>query len=101
MKFLIYNDHTPLIGKIAKLTSFGVQLEKEYEKLLEIGNSHIAKRIHYYNHCGGRYETKLIFIDEPPFEYAGVKFYCLKEIGTGANGDWYWFSMNQLIICEN
>ena len=96
----IIDEHTDLIGKIAKLSEFGVELEKEYEELFNVGNYCNAKDIYFYCHRGGRYEMSLIFIDEPPIKHNGITWFCLKEVGVGVNGDWHWFTLNQLIICD-
>jgi len=95
-----WDIHTDLIGKICKLTSMGVEIEKGYEKHLGVGNSYMAERIYKYCYCGGWYEMSLMFIDEPPIHRDGVVLYCLEEIGKGVNGDWHWFSLEQLMICN-
>lgn len=94
------NSSVPLLGCIAKLTEFGVELEKEYEKTFGIGSYNRAFRIWYYCHLEGRYQMSLMFIDQQPYVKNGVKFYCLKEVGVGVMGDWHWFSLNQLIVCN-
>lgn len=58
----IYDLHTELIGKICKLTSFVVELEKEYEQVLGIGNHHSAQTLFAYCQCGNKYELSLMFI---------------------------------------
>lgn len=93
-------DHSYLIGKIAKTSPLAVELEVEYERLFEVGNVNQIQMIDYYCHCGGRYELSLIFLDEPVYKKKGMTWYCLKDIGTGASGDWYWLTLDQLIICE-
>lgn len=92
--------HTHLIGKICKLTEFGVELEKEYEQLFKRGNSQSAMQIFYFCHRGGRYEMSLMFIDQPPFTKDNNTWYCVKEVGVGVMGDWHWYTLNQLMICE-
>lgn len=100
MKLFISGIHTELIGKLAKLTEQGVILEQEYEYLFGMGNYEKAIHNHYYHYCGGRYELKLMFIDEPPFSIAGQTWYCLKEVGTGCHGDYFWYTLDQLMICD-
>ena len=92
--------HTHLIGKICKLTEFGLELEKEYEQIFGFGNYESAKTIHLYCYIGGRYEMSLMFIDEKPHIVNGIIWYCVKEIGVGVMGDWHWYTLNQLIICN-
>lgn len=96
----IVRGHEDYIGKIAKLTKFGVELEKEYEELFNIGNYGMAQFINYYCYLGGRYELSLMFIDEAPIHRNGIELFCLKEIGNGVMGDWHWYTLNQLIVCE-
>lgn len=90
-----------LAGKLAILSEFGLEVEREYSNALGLGNYDIARRVYYYNHIEGKYATKLMFLNEPPVRKDGVVFYCLKEVGKNAPGDWYWFSLDQLIIIEN
>ena len=97
----IADDHTDLIGKLAKLTAFGVELEAEYERLFGVGSYSSARETYYYCHRGGRYEMALIFIDQPPERRNGVTWYCLKEVGVGVMGDWHWFTLDQLMICSS
>ncbi len=92
--------HKSLIGRIAKVTERGILLAKEYEELLGIGSENSTKKIYEYCHMGGQYEMSLIFINEAPFRIHGVTFYCLKEIGKGVGGDWHWYSLNQLVFCN-
>lgn len=92
--------HTHLIGQIAKLTEFGMELEKEYEDVFGFGNYSSARQIHYFCYMGGKYEMSLMFIDEPPTTHNGETWYCLKEVGVGVMGDWHWYTLNQLMICE-
>src|ERR1700741_3588112 len=92
--------HEHLIGKICKLSERGVQLEYEYEKIFGIGNGDHARLNHFLCHMGGRYEMSLMFIGEQPYIKNGVVWYCVKEIGEGVLGDWYWYTLNQLVICE-
>lgn len=95
----ISNEHTFLIGKIAKLTEFGVRLEAEYCNLFGFGNVRKAELLLAYMHHE-KYEVSLIFIDEPPVKNLDQTWFCLKEIGKGCFGDWHWFTLDQLIICE-
>lgn len=92
--------HTDLIGKICKVTEFGVELQKEYADLFGIGSVFITNRLFEYCQLEGKNKVSLIFIDEKPIIKNGVVFYALKEIGKYTNGDYYWFSLNQLMICE-
>lgn len=93
--------HTEHIGKIAKLTEFGVELDKEYGEVFGIGEGYDRIRwLYEYHHCGGPNELSLMFIDEPPIKRQGCVWYCLKDIGKGNPEDWHWFTLNQLMICE-
>lgn len=96
----ILDEHTQFIGKICKLTEFGVCLEVEYEKLFGIGSEYTANRTFYYCHLGGRYEMSLMFIDEPPIKKESMTWFCLKEIGVGVSGDYHWHTLDQIIICK-
>jgi hypothetical protein len=96
----VLDSHKELIGKICKLTAFGVQLELEYEKEFGIGNHSNAKRLFDYCHSENQYEISLMFIDERPMKLNGMVFYCLKEIGKGSTGDWHWFTLNQIMLCN-
>lgn len=92
--------HTHLIGKICKPTEFGVELEKEYEEIYKFGNWQKANQIYFFCHMGGRFEMSLMFIDQKPEVYNGIVWYCVKEIGVGVSGDWHWYTLNQLMICN-
>ena len=92
--------HTHLIGKICKLTELGVQLEKEYQEMFGVGSWITAKELFGYCYSGNKYELSLMFIDEKPIRKHGLVWYCVKEIGVGVSGDWHWFTLNQLIICD-
>lgn len=96
----IADEHTSLIGKIAKLTEMGVILEKEYEELFQIGNYGKAQIINHYCYTDTRYEMHLCFVDEKPIKRNGVTWFCVREIGTGTSGDLHYFTLNQLMICE-
>lgn len=99
MKLL--NLHTDLVGKLCKLTEMGVILEKEYHELYGIGSVYTAERLlWWHNQTIEKYRILLMFINEPPMTIYGKTFYCVKEIGNGSNGDWYWFTLDQLMICE-
>ena len=100
MKLRIINDHTPLIGKLAKLTAMGLHLEQEYQTLFEVGNYFKAQLIHYYCYLQNKYEINLIFIDEAPIKRDGLTWFCLKEIGNGVHGDYHWFTLDQLMVCN-
>jgi hypothetical protein len=41
-----------------------------------------------------------MFIDEKPIKRNGVIWYCLKEVGKYSTGDYYWFTLNQVLICS-
>lgn len=96
----IEDVHTHFIGKIAKLTEKGLELENDYEKLFGIGNYGKSHIIHYYCHCGGRYEMSLMFIDEKPIKINGATWFCVKEIGVGVSGDYHYYTLDQLKISE-
>ena len=96
----VYDLHTNLIGKVCKLTSFGVELEKEYDKLFGIGNPYQAQILFEYCHRSDKNELSLMFIDEKPIARNGVVWYCLKEIGKNSSGDYHWFTLNQVVICS-
>lgn len=96
----IAGAHSNLIGKLCKLSEFGVVLEKEYRELFGIGNEQNAELLQYYCFCGGPHEVCLMFIDEPPHQHYSLTFYCVKEVGKNASGDWHWFTLDQLILCN-
>ena len=98
--FELSTIHKPLLGKLAKLTKTGVYLEEEYQKLFGIGNYWQTMTLFYYCHSNDRYEISFVFIDEKPIRRGGVIWYCLKEIGEYSEGNYYWFTLNQLIICS-
>ena len=100
LEFSQRKTHLSLVGRIAKLHSMAVEIERGYQSTLGFGDPERVERAFCYNHCGGRYQTSFMFIDEPPFRKYGVDFYCLQEIGCGVNGDWVWYSLEQLIICN-
>lgn len=99
-KMHVAKHYDYLVGRIAKVTALGVVLEKEYEALFGFGNWQKAEFNHWACHMGGRYEMSLMFIDEEPHEVKGIVWYCLKEVGIGVSGDWHWYTLNQLMICE-
>lgn len=96
----IAKDHDWLVGKVCKLSILGVELEKEYYEMFSIGNYEKAKQIHKYCYDFGTTELNLIFIDQDPFVRGAITWYCLKEIGKTYCGNWHWYTLNQLIICE-
>lgn len=96
----VYSEHTEYIGKICKLTAFGLVLEQEYESLFGVGNYQVAQHIFQYCYLNNRYAICLMFIDEPPITRDGVTWYCFKEFGTGCSGDWHWFTLNQVMVCN-
>ncbi len=77
----VVSDLPPeFIGKICKITAFGVELEKEYEQLFGIGNYNYALLLFEYYYCNNNYELSLMFIDEAPITRNGVTWYCMKEV---------------------
>jgi len=96
----IVYDHYLLVGKLAVITDFGLLLEKEYKKMFGIGNASAYKTLLRYCKDDGKYKIRLMFIDEKPINKENLTFFCLKEIGKGTHGDWYWFTLDQLIICD-
>lgn len=96
----IYDLHNSLIGKVCKLTKFGLELEKEYEKLFRVGNYMSSLNVYMYCHDSVEYEMWLIFVDESPIVKDGVVWYCLKEIGYESTGDYRWYTLNQVMICS-
>lgn len=97
--FRIADLHTDLIGKLCVITSIGVQLEREYEQMYGIGNYQSAQLLYHYNH-ESKYKFLLMFIDEKPFSKFNETWFCVKEVGKWSNGDMHWFTLNQLMICE-
>lgn len=93
------NTHTELIGKICKITRFGVELQKEYKRLFGIGSHYVAKTLFDYCYSGNEYELSLVFTQDAPIRRNGVVFYCLKEVGEHSSGEYHWLSLNQIIIC--
>lgn len=101
---LIVEKGLPLeyLGKICKITLFGVALEKSYFENFGIGNYNEAKKIYEYCHCKSRYQMSLMFVNEAPVLIHGMKFYCFTPVGVGvSNGDFYWFTLNQVMICSD
>lgn len=96
----LHEPHKWLVGKIAKLHYSAIEIERGYMSNIGIGNVHKVELMYWQQHSRGKYETSLMFVDEPPFRQKGVVFYCLQEIGKEAFGDWHWFSLEQLIICN-
>jgi|GEM_PF-5144093 len=86
-------------GKLAKVTELGVLLAREYELLFGVGSEWQTQRAYDYCHAGGRYELVLLFIDQEPWHVHGLTFYCLKEVGAGALGDWHYYTLDQLVLC--
>jgi hypothetical protein len=95
----IVDLHTDLIGKICMITEVGVALEKEYEKMYGIGNYYAAQQLFHFNYHS-KYKYVLMFIDEKPFTKFNETWFCVKEVGEHSNGDMHWYTLNQLIICE-
>lgn len=95
----IADVHTHLIGKLCKLTEMGLELEKEYEKLFHMGNYERARTFYMY-HEKGPYQVLFMFIDEPPYNRDGLTWYCVKEVGKGCMGDYHWYTLDQLMICD-
>lgn len=88
-----------LVGKICKITMLGCQLEKEYEEMFGIGDYRRACFCHW-RHQPGKYQMLFMFIDQKPVKKHGLTWYCVKEIGNGVMGDWHWYTLDQLIICD-
>lgn len=97
---VVSNLPPEFIGKICKITAFGVELEKEYEQLFGIGNYNSALLLFEYCYCNNNSELNLMFIDEVPITRNGVTWYCMKEVGKYASGDYYWYTLNQVMICK-
>lgn len=95
----ITDDHTPLIGRLAKITELGVVLENEYKALFGFGSPHCAQTLYYYCHNRGKKQVYLLFIDKKPFKTDGLTWFCLKEVGIDASGDYHWLTLDQLIVC--
>jgi len=98
--FQLTDEHTPFLGKLAKLTELGVELEKEYKQLFGIGNIYAAQSLYFHCQSRNKYQLYLMFIDEKPIKVYGLTLFCLKEVGIGACGDWHWFSLEQLMLCS-
>ncbi|MFR2930652.1 hypothetical protein [Alistipes putredinis] len=75
-------------------------IEQGYTEAIGIGDVDKIDKLYWRCHCGGPYEISFMFVDEQPFRRLGVVFYCLQEIGNGVFGDWHWFSLEQLIVCD-
>lgn len=80
-----------LLGKIAHLhpqcahhDPTGYHSHK-YDQLLFFQNQHMCKMF-------------FRFIDQPPHWKDGYWLYCLED---SEMKDWYWFNLNQLIICTD
>ena len=96
----LIEEHSWLIGKVAKLHSSAGAIEQGYTEAIGIGDVDKIDKLYWRCHCGGPYEISFMFVDEQPFRRLGVVFYCLQEIGNGVFGDWHWFSLEQLIVCD-
>lgn len=99
-KIRVYDLHTEYLGKLCKLTRLGLELEKEYEKLFGFGNYTDALRTYEYCHNSSEYQFVLMFIDEPPVKKNNMTWYCLKDVGVLASGDYHWFTLDQVMICS-
>lgn len=97
---VIFDLHSELVGKICKLTEHGLAMEQEYKELFGIGNYESARRLFYYCYESGKNELSLMFVKEKPIKQNGCIWYCMKEIGRGSTGDYYWFTLNQVMICS-
>ena len=95
---ILLPNHLPYLGMIAKFSEQGLVLAVEYLKEFGFGNGwHEELMLIRCTHN----DLLLIFIDYPPMIINGVVLYCLKEVGKGIiNGDWHWYSLNQLTICN-
>lgn len=97
----IIDLHSDLIGKVCRLHPAAVQLAKVYEDLFSFGNAQCTERLLFFQNY---HDCKLafIFLDEAPVTRYTETWFCVKEFSTTGkkvNGDWYWFTLNQLIIC--
>lgn len=94
--------HLQLVGKLAVLTEFGVELSEQYRILYDVGNPESDLNILKWCQDLGKYKVRLIFIDEPSIKVGNLRFFCLKEVGVGIGkyGDWHWFTLDQLMICD-
>jgi len=97
---IVYDNHH-LIGKLAVITDFGLQLEEQYKKLFGVGNIYSYRQLLRYCKADGQYKIRLMFIDEKPHQHNNLTFFCLKEIGKGCSGDWHWFTLDQLMVCDD
>lgn len=90
---------TDLIGKIAKLHSQAEELEREYVSMYNVGSVNTIRKLLYFQNFHYS-KMKFLFIDEKPVRKFNETWFCLKEIGKDVNGDYHWFTLNQLIMCE-
>lgn len=82
---------TELDGKICRLTQDAPYIDKAFKH-----NWCQTKRLLIFQEI---YDLKFMFIDEQPFWKHNHWWYCIKEIGKEADDNWYWYSLNQLMIC--
>ena len=92
-------NYKTLIGKTAKLTKQGVKIENLYNNPLKMG---YYKAMILFDYCyrPDEFQISFQFVDEPPETQNGITYYCLKQIGKHSSGDWYWFTLDQLMICD-
>lgn len=76
-----------LVGKIAHLVpyaeKFAIANEHEYDRLFFFQNIHVCRMF-------------FRFVRETPHWHNNQWYYCLED---SESGDYYWFCLNQLIIC--
>lgn len=91
--------HNHLIGKICKLTDFGLVLANEYQAMFGIGNFVTARMLHWSMQQPGN-KVMLMFNKERPFNRLGTTWYCFTEVGEEGNGDYHWFTLDQVVVCK-
>lgn len=100
MDIRLIPEYKWLVGKLAKLSKDAHHIELGYLDNIGIGNPDKISELIYQCYRNDEYQIKFMFVNEPPFKKMGVEFYCLQEIGNVVFGDWYFFSLEQLIICN-
>ena len=93
-------EHKPYLGKLAKPGPLYRTLVKEYRALFGVGESDYAAEMLEWA-CGreGSFEVTLLFIDEAAISRGGITWFCLKAIGKDGNGDYYYLTLDQLVLC--
>jgi hypothetical protein len=93
------DTHTPLLGQLAKITRLGVSLEANISNCSALG---------VFTRPGGCITTVTIGANAPcacclsmsrPSGGETLPGFCLKEVGQDSTGDWYWYTLDQLLIC--